>query len=123
MLIASVPRRLRVRPSIQVAGTRVPARGFLLGVGVLFLGGMAVILGADLERTLWITGSLALIGLLLLEGRLWGRSTREVALIVGRHLCRPRRMRLTCAVIVLPPEAEQAPAVVVRRPRWQTEER
>lgn len=115
---APVPRRLRVRSSIQVAGYRVPARAFLTVMGGGFTGMVAVILGADFERAVWATGSLVLGGLLIVEGRLWGRSSREVAAIVFCHARRPRRMRLGPQTIVLPPETAGTTGLP-RRPRWE----
>jgi hypothetical protein len=117
-LHAPVPRRLRVRSSIQVAGTRVPASAFLTVMGGGFAGMVGVILGADFERVVWATGTLVLGGLLIVEGRLWGRSSHEVAAIVVRHARRQRRMRLGQQTIVLPGES-RGMAGVPRRPRWE----
>ena len=52
MLSAPVPRNLRVRASVQLGGTRVPARAFLTCAGLLFAGGLLVVAGADLLRGL-----------------------------------------------------------------------
>src|SRR5437868_3488512 len=99
MLRAHVPRNLRVRQSIQLATTRVPARAFLIGAGLIFAGG------------------LMLVSLIVFELRLWGRSTREVARILVRHYRRPHQLRCESRVITLPLEA--TPASTPRRPRWQ----
>ena len=64
MLNAPVPRNLRVRASIQLASTRVPARAFLLVAAVLFLGGLLVIAGADVMQTVKLTSALILLSLL-----------------------------------------------------------
>lgn len=116
-LRAPVPRRLRVRGSIQVAGTRVPARGFAVAMVAAFLGVVAIVLGCDLERTLYVAGALALGSVAIVEGRLWGRSAREVAAIAARHARRPRRMRLAPQMVFVPAVTEVQTAV--RRPRWE----
>lgn len=122
MLSAPVPRNLRVRPTLQIAaGTRLPAHGFLLVVGCVSLGGMAVMFGANLERTAWVVGALMIAGLFVVEGRLWGRDVRAAGSILARHARRPRRLRLAPLSVELPPEAASAPAMPSRRPRWQTE--
>src|SRR5439155_15245404 len=107
----------RVRASVQVGTTRVPSRAFLLAVGVLVVGAVAVIGGADLGRTIQVSGALFVAGLLVLEGRLWGRSSREVTCILLRHLRRPKRLRLDPLLLTLP--AETGVALGERRPRWQ----
>ena len=105
MLSAPVPRNLRVRASVQLGGTRVPARAFLICAGLLFVGGMLVVAGADLLRTVRMTGALIVFAL---------------ARILVRHVRRPRRLRPQQSWVILPPEA--APADPPRRPRWQQEE-
>lgn len=114
---APVPRNLRVNASVQVAGQRLPARGFLVVASVILLAGVAVVLGADVERAVWAAGVAALAGLVLVEGRLWGRSTREVARIATRHALRGGLLRRTPVVRSLPPLPSEAP-MPARRPRW-----
>src|SRR6266511_1947814 len=89
MLSAHVPRNLRVRSSIQISSTRVPARAFLIVAGLIFCGGLLIVGGADLMRTLRLTGALILIALAVFELRCWGRSMREVVQILIRHVLRP----------------------------------
>jgi hypothetical protein len=117
MLNAPVPRNLRVRSSIQIASTRVPARAFLIVAGVIFCGGLLIVGGADLLWTVKLTGVLILVGLTVFELRCWGRSTREVAYILVRHYRRQRRLRLEPLRLTLPAEVHIIP--VARRPRWQ----
>ena len=118
MLRAHVPRNLRVRQSIQIASTRVPARAFLIGAGLIFAGGLMIVVGgADLIKTIWLVCGLMLVSLIVFELRLWGRSTREVARILVRHYRRPHQLRCESRVITLPLEA--TPASTPRRPRWQ----
>ncbi len=117
MLSAPVPRNLRVRASIQLGGTRVPARAFLICASLLFAGGLLVVAGADLLRTVRLTGAGIVLALAVFELRCWGRSTREVARILVRHARRPRRLRLERSVVMLPPEVSVAE--LPRRPRWQ----
>lgn len=117
MLRAVVPRNLRVRPSIQLANTRVPARAFLIVAGLIFAGGLMVVAGADMLKTVRVTGALIIAGLAIFELRCWGRSTGEVARILWRHYRRPRRIRLDPLMISVSLEAGAAPAA--RRPRWQ----
>jgi hypothetical protein len=121
MLHALVPRNLRVRSSVQVAGQRLPATGFLLVAGTVFLGGLAIVFGADIERTVWFVALVALAGLILVEGRVYGRSSREVVRLVVRHYRRPVYLRRMRATVVLQPLAtnSQQPA---RLPRWMDEE-
>lgn len=121
-LSAAVPRRLRLRASVQVAGMRLPARSFLLIVGVMAIGGIAISLGASIERTIWVSGGLIFVGLAMLEGRIWGRSSRDTARIVWRHLNRPKRLRAIQPRAILPPEAASMPAPSLQRPRWQRRE-
>ena len=119
MLRAHVPRQLRVRSSIQLASTRVPTRAFLIVAGLIFLGGLMVVAGADLMQTIKLVGVLIIIALLIFELRCWGRSTSEVARIVGRHYGRPRQLRLDRLIVPIP--SETTTAAPVRRPRWQAE--
>jgi hypothetical protein len=117
MLSAHVPRNLRVRSSIQLSSTRVPARAFLIVAGLIFCGGLMIVAGAELIRTIKLTGALIVIGLLVFELRCWGRSTREVGRILARHYRRQGRLRLEPLMLSLP--AEIHPISVARRPRWQ----
>lgn len=117
MLHAPVPRHLRVRPTVQIAGQRLPAKGFILAAGVVLLGGIALVFGADLERTVWLVATLVLIGLMVVEGRLWGRSSREIVRIIVRYHRRPRRLRRAPVVLTLAPQPVSA-APAPRRPRW-----
>ena len=118
MLSAHVPRNLRVRGSIQLASTRVPARTFLIVAGLLFVGGLLVVGGADLMRIVKMTAALIIICLIVFELRCWGRSTREVARILWHHYRRPRQLRLDPLVVALP--VEISIAATTRRPRWQS---
>src|SRR5437868_13026961 len=118
MLRGHVPRNLRVRQSIQIASTRVPARAFLIGAGLIFAGGLMIVVGgADLIKTIWLVCGLMLVSLIVFELRLWGRSTREVARILVRHYRRPRQLRCEPLMPTLPAEATSASTA--RRPRWQ----
>ena len=117
MLQAVVPRNLRVRASVQVGGQRLPARGFILVAGCVFVGGLAVVFGADVQQTLWVVTALALAGLVLVEGRLWGRSSQEIARIVALHARRPHRLRRAPVMLTLPAETASRTSAA-RRPRW-----
>jgi hypothetical protein len=117
MLNAPVPRNLRVRSSIQISSTRVPARAFLIVAGLVFCGGLLIVGGADLLRTVRLTGALMIIGLLLFELRCWGRSTSEIGHILVQHYRRPRRLRLDPVVLTLP--AEPSSVSTTRQPRWR----
>lgn len=117
MIRASVPRNLRVRPSIQLSNTRVPARAFLIAAGLIFGGGLMIVAGADLIKTVKLTGVLIIAGLVIFELRWWERSTCAVAGILWRHYRRPRRLRLDPLTLTMPVEVSAAPTV--RRPRWQ----
>jgi hypothetical protein len=119
MLRAHVPRKLRVRSSIQIASTRVSARAFLIVAGLIFVGGLMVVAGAELAKTGRVISVLILLALVVFELRCWGRSTREVARIMLRHFRRPRRLRLQTITVTLP--AERPMDVSVRRPRWQAQ--
>lgn len=121
-LSAVMPRRLRLRASVQIAGVRLPARAFLMGIGVMAVGGIAISLGADIERTIWVSGGLIVIGLAMLEGRIWGRSSRDAAGIVWRRLNQPKRLRIGQPRVTLPPEESLAPALAIQPPRWQRKE-
>jgi len=118
MVRAYVPRNLRVRSSIQLSSTRVPSRAFLIVAGLLFVGGLIVVAGADLLKTVRLTGVLIIAGLAIFELRCWGRPTREVARILWRHYRRAHRIRLDPAMITLPVDVSAAPTA--RRPRWQS---
>lgn len=118
---ATVPRRLRLHASVQVAGMRAPARAFLMTIGCVAGGGIAVTLGADIERTIYTVGGLIIFGTTVLEGRLWSRSAHELAPVIWRYLRRPKYMRLARTRIVL--RAEKPPHVnIIRRPHWQAKE-
>lgn len=118
MLSAPVPRNLRVRSSIQIASARVPARVFLIAAGLIFVGGLMVVAGADILKTVKLTGVLIIIGLAVFELRCWGRSTTEVTRLLLRHMRRRHRLRLEPRRILLPPETSTT--LTLRRPRWQT---
>jgi hypothetical protein len=118
MLSAHVPRNLRVRSSIQLSSTRVPARAFLIVAGLVFCGGLLIVAGSELMRTIRLTRMLIIIGLVVFELRCWGRSTREVGRMLARHYRRPRRLRIEPIMLTLP--AEIHPISVARRPRWQS---
>ena len=117
MLRAPVPRNLRVRSSVQIAGARVSARAFLLCASLIVTGGLAIVAGATLGRAVTLTSVAIVLGLVTFELRCWGRSTPEVVRLVLRHYRRPRRLRLEPVVVVLP--AETTAATTTRRPRWQ----
>jgi hypothetical protein len=117
VISAHVPRNLRVRPSIQLGSTRVPARAFLIVAGLIFVGGLLVVAGADLITTAKMTGGLSIASLIVFELRCWGRSTREVTHILWRHCRRPRQIRQGPVMIVMPVEVSTKPTT--RRPRWQ----
>jgi hypothetical protein len=72
MLSARVPRNLRVRSSIQISSTRVPARAFLIVAGLVFVGGLLIVAGTDLMRTVRLTAVLIVLGLVIFELRCWG---------------------------------------------------
>jgi hypothetical protein len=95
----------------------VPARAFLIVAGFTFLGGMAVVAGADLVRSARLTAALIIAGLVVFELRCWGRSVPEVARILMRHYRRRRQLRIEPLQVALP---DQIVAVEpARRPRWQ----
>ena len=116
MVSAHMPRNLRVRSSIQLSSTRVPARAFLIVAGLIFLGGLMVVAGADLLKTVKLVGVLIIIGLVVFELRCWGRSTRDVARILVRHYRRPRQLQFEPQLISIP--IEIATVATARRPRW-----
>jgi hypothetical protein len=119
MLSAYVPRNLRIRASIQLASTRVPARAFLLVAGLIFVGGLLIVAGAELMGTVKLIGALILVSLAMFEIQCWGRSTREVARIIWRHYRRPRQLQLEALLVIVPNEISRAS--YPRRPRWQTD--
>ena len=120
MLHATVPRQLRVRSSIQLAGTRVPARAFLIVAGLIFAGGLMVVAGADIDITVQAVGVLIVTSLIAFELRIWGLSTWEVAGILWRHYRRPRQVRLEpITFLILVEDSVAAPS---RRPRWQPQD-
>jgi len=104
MLSTPVPRNLRVRSSIQIASTRIPARAFVIAAGLIFIGGLLVVAGADLVKTSQLTGVAVAIGLAVFELRCWGRSIREVTRILLRHARRTHRLRLDPVILILQPE-------------------
>jgi hypothetical protein len=118
MLSAHVPRNLRVRSSIQLSSTRVPARAFLIVAGLVFVGGLLVVAGAGLMPTMRLTAALIVASLVVFELRCWGRSVPDVVRILARHYRRPRQLRLKPLMVVLPAEID---TITARRPRWQTE--
>jgi hypothetical protein len=118
MLSAPVPRNLRVRSSIQISSTRVPARAFLIVATLIFCGGLLIIGGADLLRTVKLTGALMIIALLLFEFRCWGRSMSEVGSILARHFRRLRQLGLEPILLTLP--AAPSSVSTIRQPRWRS---
>jgi hypothetical protein len=118
MLRIPVPRNLRVRSSIQLASWRVPARAFLIGAGLIFLGALMIVAGADLLRTVKLIGVLIVLSLIVFELRCWGRSIREVARILIRHYRRPQQFRLDPRMLAFSAETSAAPTT--RPPRWKT---
>lgn len=120
MLRASIPRNLRVQPSIQLASTRVPARAFLMAAGLIFAGGLTVVAGADVVRTVKLISAAIVVGLAVFELRCWGRSSREVVRIVWRHHRRARRLVYEPELILLLEEVRNAGGA--RRPRWRLQD-
>lgn len=116
-LAAPVPRNLRVRASLQVANTRLPARSFVLLMAILLVSGIAIARGADLVGTVQIAGAGAALGMTLLEGRWWGYSTAALASLLLTHLMRPGTLELTPKSVALPPEHGLAQAL--HAPHWQ----
>jgi hypothetical protein len=115
-LAAPVPRHLRVRASVQIASTRLPARSFVLVMACLLVGGIGVARGADLTATAQWLGLIAGAGIALLEGRWWGYSTLAFARVLAAHLTRPSRLELERPEIVVAPEI--IPPKSALRPRW-----
>lgn len=117
MLQAQVPRNLKVRSSVQLAGQRISARVFWFGVSILFCGGLMLIAGFHLSSIVRLGGALFVLGLLVFEVRWWGRSTMEFVRIVLLYVRRSRKVRLEQLMISLPPETQAV--VTPARPRWQ----
>lgn len=118
-LAVRAPRRLRVRASLQMANTRLPARSFVLVMGCVLVGGIAVARGADLIAVAQWLSLVAGVGIVLLEGSWWGYSTWAFVRLVAAHLSRPGQLELERPEITLPPET--ATHALPRRPRWQHE--
>jgi hypothetical protein len=116
-----MPRNLRVRASLQVANTRLPARSFVLLMALTLLAGIAVARGADLVGTAQTAGVLAALGITALEGRWWGYSTLALARLVITHFTRPGQLEPGTSLLTIRPENgfEQP----LGRPRWQQEGR
>ena len=87
--------------------------------GLIFVLGLMVVAGADLMKTVKLTGVLIIIGLIVFELRCWGRSMCEVACILVRHYRRPRQLRLDPLMVAVPVEISAVSAV--RRPRWKAD--
>jgi hypothetical protein len=118
-LSAPVPRSLRVRASLQIGGTRLPARSFVLLMALLLVSGIAIARGADLVGTAQVAGVLAAAGMTLLEGRWWGYSSAALAGLLLTHIARPRTLELSSRFTSLPPQGDTAPTM--RRPLWRQE--
>jgi hypothetical protein len=116
-LSAPIPRRLRVRASLTIGSKRVPLRIFILVAVVSVIAILAIIGGSDLTTTLWWSGAVIISGLIVLEGRLWGRDSKQIAIILTRHLRRKRTLRLNRPIISISSEAEE-PHSARRGPRW-----
>jgi hypothetical protein len=116
-LSAPIPRRLRVRASLTIGSKRVPLRIFILAAVVSIIAILAVIGGAELTATLWWSGAIIVGGLIVLEGRLWGRDSVQITTILTRHLRRKRTLRLDVPIISIPSEAEELHSVR-HGPRW-----
>jgi hypothetical protein len=118
MLNAAVPRNLRVRGSLQIAGSRVPIGVFGIGLAALLIGGIAVVAGADppstIQRMTLLTA--AVIG--VREARWWGYASGAFAGSVLRHLLRRRQIELMPVEISLPPEVVQ---IAAPRVRWRSQ--
>jgi hypothetical protein len=108
---------LRVRASLTIGAKRVPLRIFVSAAVVSVIAILAVIGGADLTATLWWSGAIIVAGLIVLEGRLWGRDSKQVAAILTRHIRRARTLRLSRPTSSIPSEAEH-PYSALRAPRW-----
>lgn len=117
-LSAVAPRQLRVRGSIQVAQVRVSVPVFLLAMVIVFVGGIAVVRGADLPHTIEAAGVVLSLGVALIEGRWWGYSTAVFARALFRHTRRQQRMTPGRPVVVL----AATPQLAERQVRWSKAE-
>jgi len=117
-LSASVPRRLRVRASLTLGAKRIPLRSFILGAAICTIGIVALIGGADMTATLWWGGASSVAGLIVLEGRWWGRDSRQIMTIIVRQLRRSRTLRIVPRTYTLPSQVEPSNTSVSRKPRW-----
>jgi hypothetical protein len=118
-LAAPMPRNLRVRASLQVANTRLPAQSFVLLMALVLLAGIAIARGADLIGTAQAASVLAALGITVLEGRWWGYSSAALGRVLLTHLTRAGRLELEARFVALRPENtfEQP----LQRPRWRQE--
>jgi hypothetical protein len=93
-LNAPVPRNLRVRASVQLGGTRLPARVFVMLMALFLIGAVAIARGAALAETAQVLGLIAALGGAALEGRWWGYSTAQLARVAATHIGRRGTLEL-----------------------------
>ncbi|HMO56333.1 MAG TPA: hypothetical protein PKA05_07970 [Roseiflexaceae bacterium] len=115
MLSAQVPRNLRIHASLQIAGIRVPLGSFVIALGALLIGGIAIVTGADPAPTIQRLTCAAAIVIGLREARFWGYGSGTLLLMLCTALLRPGQLELRPLLVDLPPEA--APTEVPQL-RW-----
>jgi hypothetical protein len=91
-LCAAVPRSLRVRGSIALAGVRLPTVAFVIAIAALALSAALIITGTPVAESISIVAPPAVLGIAMHEARWRGYGAIAVLWMLLRHISRAQRL-------------------------------
>lgn len=91
-LCAAVPRSLRVRGSIALAGVRLPTVAFVIAIAALALSAALIITGTPVTESISIVAPPAVLGIAMHEARWRGYGAIAVLWMLLRHISRVQRL-------------------------------
>jgi len=91
-LCAAVPRSLRVRGSIALAGVRLPTVAFVIAIAALALSAALIITGTPVTESISIVAPPAVLGIAMHEARWRGYGAITVLWMLLRHISRVQRL-------------------------------
>jgi hypothetical protein len=117
-LCAAVPRSLRVRGSIAIAGVRLPTTIFMVAVAALALSAALIVTGTPVSESLSIVAPPAAAAVAAHEVRWRGYGVIAVLLMLLRHIGRPQCLEWSAASVWCdgaPPRVMCTAAVLAER--------
>jgi len=110
-LCAAVPRSLRVRGSIAIAGMRLPTTIFMVAVAALALSAALIVTGTPVTESISAIAPLAASAIAVHEVRWHGYGVTALLLMLLRHVGRPQRLEWSAVLVWCddaPPRAVRA---------------